>query len=162
MEEVSGGWVGVYDSISDDCMWTSNPAVVMPNSAITNEIRQVTLPDLSDTNFGNIEKILSQEYAEEYFGEAVYLKNDISTSSCSSIPADGSYGNILGTMASGEQAWYAGHLELDTNTVENPISDSGSAMMKIIELQSGSNTAANEFIASACPVASKTFMNGEF
>ena len=146
-------------SSSSGCIITSNPVVNMPTGVITNEIRQVTLPRKS--NFGTIERILGPDYEEAYFGDAFFLNNDISTSGCSGIPADGMYSNILGEMNSGEQVWYAGHVETDENTLDNPIADAGATMSVIADFYStgGNPDAVRKY---GCPVAPKSFLNSEF
>ena len=157
MEETVGGYFGVIDQ-NLECKWSSNPTVNMPDGVITSAIRRITLPDKS--NFGSIEKNLLDQQEDEYYGEAVYLKSDISLSGCSSIPANGDYSNILGTLTSGEQGWYAGHVELDENTIENPITDAGAAMATIANLQGLSKE--SDLRRALCPVAAKSFLNSKF
>jgi hypothetical protein len=157
-EEMVNGYFGIEDPISQDCIWSYNPEVDLPNGVITSDIRQVNFP--ISASFGMIEKILMPNQEEEYFGEAVYLKSSISTGGCDSILANGSYDNILGTLTNGQQGWYAGHLELDENTLENPIADAGAAMMKIVDLLGVPSDSWR--ITELCPVASKSFLNSEF
>ncbi len=156
MEEVVGGWFGVYDRNIQDCRWSTNPPVNLPSAVITNDIRQISLPNGS-SNFGRIEKVLIQEEQEEYFGEAFYLKNDVTSASCNAIPRNADYSNILGTSSTGAQAWYAGHVVMDENTVQNPIEDAGSEMVGILKQNSGSYDENYELYI--CPVASKSFLN---
>ena len=156
MEEVIDGWFGVVDRITQDCIWSYNPIVNVPNGVLTSDIRQVS--GLNRSNLGSIEKILIQNFEEKYFGEAYYLKNAISTASCNNISPNGDYSNILGSVSNGEQVWYAGHVVLDENTLENPLDDAGSTMTSILDaLGAPSNSDGRlEF----CPVASKSFVNG--
>lgn len=161
LEEVVDGWFGVEDPDSSNCIWSYNPVVNLPDGVLTSDIRQVSLPNGNGSNFGNIEKILIQSQQEEFFGDAYYLKTDVFTrAGCSDIPANGDYSNVLGTLTSGEQAWYAGHVVLDENTLDNPIADAGSAMNTILDLQTGGSY-DEQYQLSICPVASKSFMNGK-
>ncbi len=158
-EEVDG--IFALEDPTKDCILSYNPVVNLPGAVITNDITRVSLPDRSQ--LGTIEGILMQdqdggEQEELFFGGADYLKNDISNPSCSDIPANGDYSNVLGTFASGEQGWYAGHIVLDGNTIDNPIADAGSAMTTIANLR---GIASYDEKYSICPVASKSFLNGK-
>ena len=157
MEEVVDGWFGVIDPVTRDCIWSYNPIVNVPNGVLTSDIRQIS--GFTKSNFGSIEKILIQNQQEEYFGEAFYLKNTVSTTSCNAVSPNGDYSNILGSMSNGEQAWYAGHIVLDENSLENPVDDAGSAMTSILDALGAPPN--NDARLELCPVASKSFVNGK-
>lgn len=159
VEEIVDGLLSIQSNLESECISTYNPVVDLPTGAITSDIRQLSLPSMS--SLGTIEKTLIQTTEEFYFGEAFYLQNDISTSGCSSISPNGIYANILGTLASGEQVWYAAHVETDENTLDNPVTDAGAAMTNIAELL-GANDVDENYSVSACPVPSRSFVNGEF
>ena len=145
----------IYDPVTDRCHLIYNPPVNIPNGVITSDIKQVSLPNKS--NFGNIDPIivLNRHYME--FGELLYAKNTFNTAGCSALNDNGDYDNVLGTFPDGSQAWYAGHIQLDENTLSNPIADGGAAMMNLYITQYDDWAQDPQ-----CPVASKSFVNRKY
>jgi hypothetical protein len=134
----------------DECIAFENPPVNIPAAVKNNKITRLSLP--SRSNFGSIEPITFQDSRDSFFGEALYLKSDISTNQCNNIDKDGWYSNILGTFPNGNQVWYGGHIQLDENTLENPIADGGVAMYSVSSFEDND---------AVCPVASKSFVNSK-
>ena len=106
----------------------------------------VNLPNRSQ--FGSIDPILSGSYHVEYFfGEAMYLMTAANDWQCASLVRDGRYYGVLGNLAGGGQAYYAGNIEIHENSLSQPIADGGAAL----------NTGARP----VCPVPAKSFLNSE-
>ena len=161
MEEVVNGYFGIRTPDSA-CFWSYNPPIDLPDrllGAYSSTIRTISLPTLS-SGFGTIDEILIADYEEIYFGLAHYLKNDVRNSDCKNVDPDGDYRYILGQLASGEQMWFGGHVELDENSLENPISDGGAAMTNIMDLLD--LPISDNWKLGACPVSTKSFMNSKF
>ena len=75
---------------------------------------------------------------------------------CDAIPRNGDYSLILGTLSDGSgQAFYMSYVELDENTVENPIPDAGTFVF-------GGSAERALMPGFYCPVAAKSFMNSKF
>jgi len=153
-EERVGGWVGVMTDFVSQCQWFRNPTVDLPSAVINQQIKQVSLPANTNANFGSIDPIQFPE--NEFYGEDLYLKQNIPTNGCSNIPDNGDYWNTLGTFPDGKQAWFAGNVQLDRNTLDNPLSDGGAAMMKI---KIPSDEVYYDDVGAQCPVPSKSFIN---
>ena len=154
-EERRNGFVLIRSSTANEenCKTFLNPTVNLPAAVRTNEIRNINLPNKA-FNFGSIQPIPFQESRDEYHGEAIYLKNDISANGrCSSIPNNGIYSNVIGTFQNGDQAWFAGHIITDENTFENPIADGGATMISVSPGDEGDNP--------FCPVPAKSFVNSK-
>ncbi len=138
----------------ENCVAFLNPVVNLPSAVRTSEIISINLPNKSN-NFGSIQPVSFQDTRIDFYGEAIYLKNDISANGrCSSIANDGIYPNLLGTFPNGAQVFYAGYLELDENTLENPLTDGGAAMISVKPGVEGDQP--------VCPVTPKSFVNSEF
>ena len=146
------GFVEIYKSsgTEEDCLTVENPPVDLPSGAITDDITIVNLP--SRSNFGSIKPIRFQDNIGEFYGQSLYSKNSISGGGCDEIPYGGIYSNTIGEFPNGDQVIYAGHLELDENTLENPISDGGALMNSLSPVDD---------MNIICPVASKSFVNGK-
>ncbi len=153
--EVLGGEVSIYDQDSDECYTIFNPKVNLPDAALSSQIRKVTLPNKS--NFGTIDPIYAQNHGDIMFGSDLYAKSGFTTTGCSDITDDGAYRNVLGTFPDGSQVWYAGQVQLDENSLENPISDGGRAMLQV-------NLSSAEEWASKpkCPVPNPNFVNSKY
>ena len=132
-----------------------NTRLNLPENLITNDIKKVELPNKS--NFEEVDPIWQQYRIQSFYGEGLYAKKQIYTTGCADIGNDGVYRNILGTFPDGKQAWYEGHLQLDENTLTNPIADGGAAMMGVTL----TNVEYEWDRYPLCPVPFKSFLNGE-
>ena len=150
------GEVWIYDPSTTDCYLIYNNRPSLPSSLQDSTFQTVSLPNKS--SFGTIEPVATQERFEVMFGEGLYLKNQLNNNDCSNIDDNGSYQNVLGTFPNGDQAYYAGHAELDENTLENPLVDGGAAMMKLNNI-----TGYDEWNeVPQCPIPLKSFVNSEY
>ena len=148
------GEVWIVDPSTTDCFLVYNNRPNLPNSLQDSSFRTVALPNKS--SFGTIEPIAVQDAFYMLYGEGLYLKNQLDNNDCSDIDDNGSYRNVLGTFPNGNQAYYAGHAELDENTLENPIADGGAAMMNV------NITGYYDYISDpSCPIPLKSFLNGK-
>lgn len=154
-ESKMNGDVYIQRATSDDCYLIYNPPVNLPNSAITSVMRQVTLPNKSQ--FTPVSPV-SQQWVDIDFGEGLYANNDFTATAagCSAISHNGNYTHVLGKFPDGSQAWYASYMQLDENTLDNPIADGGAAMMKVeIDAYYYDEWATTP----VCPVPPKSFVN---
>ncbi len=142
------GEVWISDPSTNACFMVYNNRPNLPSSLQDSTFQTVSLPNKS--SFGNIEPIAAQDLFMILYGEGLYLKNQLSNNDCSNIDDNGSYQNVLGTFPNGDQAYYAGHAELDENTLESPIADGGAAMMNV-----------DKFSDPLCPIPLKSFVNGK-
>jgi len=145
-EEIVSGVLKVRIANRCTAVLGGNPRVNLPLGIYSawNSIRVVDLPVRSQ--FGSIAPILSSSYhVEHLFGEALYLKTAVWNHQCTHLENDGRYFGILGNIAGGGQAYYAGNIELHENTLDNPMSDGGAALTTSVR--------------PICPVPSRSFLN---
>ena len=146
----------IYNPITTRCFRTYNPKLDLPSDLIPINVRQITLP--SKTTFTTINPVKVQERFYMEFGSGLSAKNKFSTAGCDNIQEDGKYQFILGTFPNGDQAMYNAHNYLDENSLDNPISDGGSTMMKM-------NTTGydnDDHMVPVCPVPLKSFLNSKY
>ena len=129
-----------------------NPALDFPAS-IAGSARLIDLPERA--SFGVIEPVTNPNFYEprNVIGGALYLKTAINNASCDAIVKNGDYSYVVGNFADGGQAFYMNYIELDENTVENPIQSGGATVFG-----SADRSLMDGFY---CPVAAKNFMNSE-
>jgi uncharacterized protein (DUF1501 family)/uncharacterized protein (DUF1800 family) len=149
-EEKVNGVTRIYDENTDECYTIYNPKIYLPDSFLADK-RTIVLPNKS--NFNTIDPIIGQA-GDRLFGGGLYAKNKLTTTGCSDITEDGNYDNIIGIFPNGDQVYYAAGVQLDNNTVENPIADGGNGMM---------NTNASKYedwaSEARCPVPFSSFLN---
>ncbi len=134
----------------------------MPDAVLSsNQIRKISLPNKSD--FGAIEPISSPNDINTLFGEGLYAQSQFTNEGCSDIPEDGSYHrNVLGVFPDGSQAWYYGHAELDSNTLDYPIADAGDAMMNVNLSWLEEYYFEGRPIEPFCPIPFRSFVNSKY
>ena len=154
-DERLNGEVWIYNPSTTECYLVYNNRPNLPTSLQDSSFQTISLPNKS--NFGTIDPVAAQNSFYVVFGEGLYLKNQLNNNDCSNIDDNGVYRNTLGSFPNGDQAYYAGHAELDENTLENPIVDGGAAMMRV------NITGYYDWDSDPqCPIPSKSFVNSKF
>ena len=139
-----------------------NPKLTIPSS-IENSFTKIELP--GRFNLGTFEPITNPNYYEprNVIGGALYLKEVVNNAVCDSIPRNGEYTEVIGNLADGSgQVWYMNYIELDENTIENPIPDGGRTVMGTGDrsLMLGIHNVGYD--GFYCPMATKNFKNSKF
>ena len=124
-----------------------------PGGVHTSALRNINLPDIS--SFGTIEPTTNPNYYEpkNVIGGALYLKNTISDASCSQIVKNGDYKDVIGRLPDGKYLFYMNYIELDENSIQNPISNGGATVFGTSD-----RSLMNDLY---CPVVSKNFKNSK-
>ena len=131
-----------------------NPPLNIP-AASQDPTKTIQLPGRA--SMGVIEPITNPNYYEprNVIGGALYLHDAVSSSVCDAIPRNGDYKGIIGNLADGSgQVYYMSYIELDENTIENPIQDGGSTAF-------GGSADVSLMDGFYCSSAAKNFKNGK-
>lgn len=144
------------DGSDNYCFKTYNNRPNLPTYLQDSTFKSISLPNKD--NFGIADPIARSETVDSFYGEGLYLKNELQNADCSSIDHDGNYKNILGTFPNGEQAYYGAFTQLEENTVENPIADGGAAMAKVDITYHWTDEDEKAY----CPNVSKSFLNSKY
>jgi hypothetical protein len=136
VDERVGGRIGI--TLQDGrCVDAENPAVNLTSIEGSSRILDIAVDDLATI--------------DEYYtnGEEFILQNALTDSLCSTIPAVFEHGDegVFGRVSDGTWIQFDPRLDLETNTVESPLSDGG----KGTKLKSGGNT--------YCSNVPRTFLN---